>query len=66
MKDNIELSPAVQQEQEEFLKRFHEALKKRPLISDEEFMAETEVSDEQYKIGLILPGIGNNEGGVDE
>ena len=48
------------------MKRFHEALKKRPTISDEEFMAETEVSDEQYKIGLVLPGIGNNEGGVDE
>lgn len=31
----------------EALKRFHEELKKRPEISDEEFMAEFEVSDEQ-------------------
>jgi HSP20 family molecular chaperone IbpA len=66
MKDNIELPPAEQKEQDEFLKRFHEELKKRPVISDEEFMAEFEVSDEQYKIGLVLPGIGNDEGGVDE
>ena len=29
-------------------------------------MAETEVSDEQYKIGLVLPGVGNEKGGVDE
>ena len=66
MKDKIELSPAAQKQQEEFLKRFHEELKKRPEISDEEFMAEFEVSDEQYKIGLVLPGIGNDMGGVDE
>jgi hypothetical protein len=41
-------------------------LKKRPEISDEEFMAEFEVSDEEYKIGLVLPGIGNDRGGIDE
>jgi hypothetical protein len=64
MKDKIALSPAAQKRQEEFLKRFHEALKKRPLISDEEFMAETEVSDEQYKIGLVLPGVGSDKGGA--
>jgi HSP20 family molecular chaperone IbpA len=66
MKDKIELSPAVQKQQEEALKRFHEELKKRPEISDEEFMAEFEVSDEEYKIGLVLPGIGNDRGGIDE
>jgi HSP20 family molecular chaperone IbpA len=66
MKDNLELSPAAQKQQEEALKRFHKELKKRPEISDEEFMAEFEVSDEEYKIGLVLPGIGNDEGGVDE
>jgi HSP20 family molecular chaperone IbpA len=31
-------------------------LKKQREISDEEFMAEFEVSDEQYRIGLVLPG----------
>ena len=61
MQDKTELSPAAQKRQEEFLKRFHEALKKRPEISDEEFMAEFEVSDEQYKIGFVLPGTGHNE-----
>jgi HSP20 family molecular chaperone IbpA len=66
MKDKIELSPARQKQQEKALKRFQEELKKRPKISDEEFMAEFEVSDEQYKIGLVLPGIGNDKGGVDE
>ena len=40
------------------IKRFHEELKKQPELSDEEFMAEFEVSDEQYKIGLVLPGLG--------
>jgi hypothetical protein len=66
MKQKIELSPAKQKQREEALKRFHEALKKRPEVSDEEFMAETEVSAEQYKIGLILPGIGDTRGGTDE
>ena len=28
-------------------------------------MAETEVSDEEYKIGLVITGVGNDEGGVD-
>ena len=49
MKDKIAQSPAAQKQQEEFLKRFHEELKKQPEISDEEFMAEFEASDEQYK-----------------
>jgi hypothetical protein len=66
MKDNPELLPASQKQLEETLKRFHEELKKRPEVSDEEFMAEFEVSEEEYKIGLVLPGIGNDEGGVDE
>ena len=55
-----------QKQREEFMKRFHEALKKRPTISDEEFLAKTEVSDEEYKLGLVLPGVGNEKGGVDE
>ena len=59
MKDKIAQSSAAQKRQEEFLKRFHEELKKQPEISDEEFMAEFEVSDEEYKIGLVLPGISN-------
>jgi hypothetical protein len=61
MKDKTELSPAQQKQQKEALKRFHEELKKRPSVSDEEFMAVFEVSDEEYKLGLVLPGVGNDE-----
>jgi HSP20 family molecular chaperone IbpA len=64
MKDNTELLPASQKQQEEALKRFHEELKKRPEVSDEEFMAEFEVSEEEYKIGLVLPGVGSDKGGA--
>ena len=43
---------------EENLKRLKEHLKKRPTISDKDFMKETEVTPEQYKqgIGFTLPG----------
>ena len=61
MKDKNELSPAAQKRQREMLKRFNEELRKQPEISDEEFMAEFEVSDKEYKIGIVLPGIGGNE-----
>jgi HSP20 family molecular chaperone IbpA len=66
MKGRKELSPADQERLEEFMKRFNARLKQRPTMSDEEFMAETEVSDEQYTIGLVLPGIGREDGGEDE
>ena len=45
-----------QRKRREANRRFDAALKKRPTISDEEFMAETEVSDEEYALGLTLPG----------
>jgi hypothetical protein len=61
MKWSDSLSPEEQKQREEFRKRFRKALKKRPLISDEEFMAETEVSDEQYAMGLVLPGIADED-----
>jgi hypothetical protein len=61
MKWSDSLSPEEQKQREEFRKRFLKALKKRPLISDEEFMAETEVSDEQYAMGLVLPGIADED-----
>ena len=48
------------------MRRFDEALKARPTISDEDFMAETEVSDEQYAMGLTLPGVGDNKGDKDD
>jgi hypothetical protein len=59
MKTNNILSPEDQKMLEEFKKKFDQAMKERPLMSDEEFMAETEVSDEQYAIGLVLPSIGD-------
>jgi hypothetical protein len=58
---NIEHLSPKEQQLKEFRKRFLKALKKRPLISDEEFMAETEVSDEQYAMGLVLPGIADED-----
>lgn len=48
------------------MKKFDEALKKRPEISDADFMAETEVSDEQYAIGLVLPCLGSEKGVKDD
>jgi len=56
-------SAAEQKRLEEFNERFERALAKRPSVSDEEFLAETEVSDEQYAMGLNLPGAGDNKGG---
>ena len=61
MKTNDRLSADEKTRLEEFSKRYREALKKRPEISDEEFMAETEVSDEQYAMGLVLPGIAGED-----
>ncbi len=49
-----------------FREKFLKELAKRPLISDEEFMAEFEASDEQYAIGLVLPGIRDRKRGKDE
>ena len=48
---------------EDFNERFQRALAKRPTISDEEFLAETEVSDEEYAMGMNLPCVGDNKGG---
>lgn len=62
MQDKIELSPADQKKWlEEMHQRFLEELEKLPEISDEEFMAEFEVSDEEYRMGFVLPGIGHDE-----
>ena len=66
MKTNNTMSAEDQKKHEAFKKGFAQAMKERPLISDEEFMAETEVSDEQYNIGLVLPGLGSERGGEDE
>ena len=59
------LSTKNQKWLEEFDERFQRALAKRPSVSDEEFLAETEVSDEQYAMGLTLPGVGDNKGDKD-
>jgi hypothetical protein len=59
---NIEhLSPEKLQQLKAFRERFRKALEKRPQVSDEEFMAETEVEDEQYAMGLVLPGIADED-----
>lgn len=59
MKTNNTLSPEEQQQLEEVKRKFEQSMKERPLMSDEELMARTEMSDEQYAIGLVLPGIGD-------
>lgn len=47
-------------EQEKEVKRITEAvkaeLKKNPKVEDAEFMLRTEVSEAQYKKGMVLPG----------
>ena len=59
------LSTTDQKWLEEFHERYKRALAKRPTISDEDFLAETEVSDEQYAMGMNLPGVGDNKGDKD-
>ena len=44
------------QRQMDIMDKFKRELKLRPLVSDKEFMAETEVSEAEYKKGIILPG----------
>ena len=66
MKEKTALSAVEERRRLEFIKQFDEALKKRPEISDADFMAETEVSDEQYAIGLVLPCIGSEKGDKDD
>jgi hypothetical protein len=51
---------------EGFSERFDKALAERPEVSDEDFLAETEVSDEEYALGIILPGVGNEKGETDD
>jgi hypothetical protein len=43
-----------QRRRREAKKRFDANLKKRPRISDEEFILETEVSEERGRSGLLL------------
>ena len=48
----------TKEERAKALQELKEHLKKRPTISDKDFMKETEVTPEQYKqgIGFTLPG----------
>jgi hypothetical protein len=60
------LSPSDQKRLDEFCEEFHKALAKQPTMSDEEFMSDTEASDEQYGLGIVLPGVGNDREDKDE
>lgn len=51
------LTPEQQKRVDERHRRFKRNLQMRPVVSDKDFMAETEVSDEDYKKGLTLPGL---------
>lgn len=61
MQDNFELRSMANKHEEELLQRFHEELKKQPEISDEQFMAEFEASDEEYRIGFAWTGLYQTE-----
>jgi hypothetical protein len=55
---SAQLTPEQQKRVDEITRKFKRNLQLRPEVSDEEFMAETEVSDEEYAMGLNLPGPG--------
>jgi hypothetical protein len=54
------LTPEQQKRSDEITRKFKRNLQLRPEISDEEFMAETEVSNEEYAMGLTFPGVGQD------
>ena len=49
-KPRVQRSAALDAFRDSYLKE----LARRPLVSDEEFLAETEVSDEQYEMGFTI------------
>jgi hypothetical protein len=53
---SAKLTPEQQKQSDEISRKVREILKKRPEISDEEFMAETEVSDAEYAKGFTFLG----------
>jgi hypothetical protein len=57
---SAQLTPEQQKRVDEITRKFQENLKKRPVVSDEDFMKETEVSDEEYKKGFTFPGPGGS------
>lgn len=48
--------PTRSKEAQKILEQAKKNLQLRPVVSDKDFMAETEVSDEKYKRGMTLPG----------
>ena len=46
----------TKEERAKALQELKEHLKKRPTISDKDFMKETEVSKDRYNVGMVLPG----------
>jgi hypothetical protein len=50
------LTPEQQKKSDEITRKFKRNLMMRPVVSDKDFMAETEVSDADYKRGMTLPG----------
>lgn len=53
---HLNLTPEQQKRVAERHRKFKRNLQMRPVVSDEDFMKETEVSDEKYKRGMTLPG----------
>ncbi len=54
------LSPEDRERYFHFKRHFKNRMALRPTMSDEEFMEKTEVSDEQYALGITLPGAGQD------
>lgn len=50
------LTPEQQKRVDEQHRKYLRNLQMRPVVSDEDFLKETEATDEQYKRGLTLPG----------
>ena len=50
------LTPEQQKRSDERRRKFKRNLQMRPVVSDEDFLKETEVSDADYKRGMTLPG----------
>ena len=53
---SAQLTPEQRRQVKELVEGTLKNLRERPEVSDEEFLAETEVSDQEYQKGFTLPG----------
>ena len=53
---SAQLTPEQRRQVKELVEGTLKNLRERPEVIDEEFLAETEVSDQEYQKGFTLPG----------